>query len=480
MKKNIPKNKGFLLVLLLVYGSVFFIILIAFFASIMFQLQNTQRLVESEKVLNIAEAGLEYYKWYLAHFPGDTTHGTGVDGPFIRPFSDPEGGIIGEYEIEVTGNYLCNEVSAIDIRSTGRLIGGSIERTLYARYARPSIAEFSFVINSNVWAGFSRDITGPYHSNGFIRMDGVNHSIVTSQQDRWNCDDNQLNCSGAEYNGSTVSEGDDINAIFGSGPGSDLWSNPAPPIDFGGLLISLADMRSRAIDDGGIFINNTSHHGYQVHFNGDETFTVSEVTTAPLHWEYSSAEGSWYQTRRIVTGTTNPVTYTIPDSCPVIFIEDNVWLSGVVDSKVSIAVANPSSTSVQPTIVLQGNITYNQPDAGLFAIAEQDVLLGIDIPNNMELNGIFVAQNGHFGRNHYTSGSLPPGYSQYVTRATSVINGTIVSNGRVGTQWIDGSGNTVSGILDRTNTYDRDLVEEPPPLTPYVSDRYRFVEWLEI
>ena len=479
--RNPRKNsRGYLLVLLLVYGSVFFIILTAFFASIMSQWNITRQYIASERALYIAEAGLEYYKWFLAHYPEDTTHGTGDPGPFTRTFSDPEGDVIGEYEIEATGNFVCGTVSAIDIRSTGRLYGSAnAERTLFARYARPSIAEFSFVINSNVWAGPSRDITGPYHSNGFIRMDGVNHSIVTSQQDRWECDDDQLNCSGAQYNGTTVSEGDDISAIFGSGPGSDLWSNPVPPINFTNLLIGLADMRDRAINEGGVFIPDTTHHGYRVHFNGDGTFTTQEVSSAPLHSEYSSTAGSWYQARRIVTGTTNTTTYTIPDDCPVIFIEDNVWLSGEIDRKLSIAAANPGSTGIQPTIVLQDNITYTNSDAGLLAIAEQDVLLGIDIPNNLELNGIFVAQNGHFGRNHYTTASLPTGYGQYVFRDSTTLNGTVVSNGRVGTQWVSG-GVSISGILDRTNTYDRNLVDDPPPLTPLSSDTYRFVEWLEI
>ncbi len=63
------------------------------------------------------------------------------------------------------------------------------------------------------------------------------------------------------------------------------------------------------------------------------------------------------------------------------------------------------------------------------------------------------------------------------------MNGTIVSNGRVGTKW----GYTIwpqcvnswSGYNVRYNSYDRKLATDPPPLTPYVSSEYKFVEWGE-
>jgi len=57
--------------------------------------------------------------------------------------------------------------------------------------------------------------------------------------------------------------------------------------------------------------------------------------------------------------------------------------------------------------------------------------------------------------------------------------GTVVSNGRVGTQWVS-SGSFISGFRNRTNSFDRNLVDDPPPLLPSTSEVYDFVRWREV
>lgn len=473
-------QSGFLVVLLLVYGSVFFVVLAAFLGSSMSQWNLMQVKQEGEQALQVAESGLEYYTWYLAHNPGDITHGTGEAGPYEIPHYDPEGGEIGSALLTVEGVEQCGEVGAIDITSTGSMHGSDVTRTVYGRYARPSVAEYSFVINSNVWAGASRDITGPYHSNGYIRMDGTNRSVVTSQQDTWICDDDQLTCAGAVHDGEVVQEGDTVEAIFGSGTGQDLWTSPAPPIDFTNILVDLANFKDKAQNEGGLYIGPSDWYGYRVHFNGDGTVQVREVRRTRSHYEYSSAAAGSYLARNIIQQTGQSITYNIPEECPVLFVEDKVWLSGQIDSKISLAAANPASASDNPSIVLQDNILYTNDGAGFLALAEGDVLLGVDIPNEMEINGIFVAQKGQFGRNYYVSNYLPWGYKNFVFRDSLTTVGTIVSNGRVGTQWVNQADAIVSGFSNRLNRYDRNLVDNPPPLTPRVSDTYQFIRWREI
>ena len=471
-------QKGSLLVLLLVYAGVFLALLTAFVGSIFAQRQFIEQQFLSQNALHIAEAGLEYYKWFLAHNPGDITHGTGGSGPFTFSFSDPEGGDIGEYEIDVSGVEWCGEVGMIDITSTGRHFDGGRERTVYGRYARPSIAEYSFIINSNVWAGFNLDITGPYHSNGIIRMSATNNSIVTSQQDTWECDDSVLTCDGAEDDGVTISTGDEIGGIYGEGPNRSLWTYPSPPINFTNILVNLAEMENLASTQGGLVLPNSGTFGYRIFLNNNNTVTVRRVTGTVAHNEYSSEVGAWYTARNIPSSLGPPTTYTLDSSCPVLFVRDKIWISGEIDRKLTVAAADPSNPSFRPSVILQDNITYNSSEAGLLLLGEEDVLLGVNVPNDMEVNGIFVAQNGKFGRNHYWS--LPSGYASYRLRDSITINGTVVSNGRVGTQWVNASGDALSGFLDRVSDYDRDLVENPPPLTPRTSDTYRFIEWREI
>ena len=61
------------------YMGVFMIIL-GTLASFALELSKYGRgLYDREQALHSAEAGLEYYRWYLAHFPNDLQNGTGVD-----------------------------------------------------------------------------------------------------------------------------------------------------------------------------------------------------------------------------------------------------------------------------------------------------------------------------------------------------------------------------------------------------------------
>ncbi len=149
---------------------------------------------------------------------------------------------------------------------------------------------------------------------------------------------------------------------------------------------------------------------------------------------------------------------------------------------VSLAAADNDLGDPDHSIILHDNITYATSSAGLLAVAEEDVLVGLVVPDDMELNGIFIAQNGRFGRNHYrTWGSYDVEWfhNSYVTRDELTINGTIVSNGRVGTKWTSG-GTFISGFDTRYNSYDRFLVDNPPPLAPNTSEDYKFVEWREM
>lgn len=465
---------GYLLVLVLVFGSVFFLIVSAFIGYVVSQADIIRLKTNSERALDIAEAGLNYYKWYLAHNPDDTTNGTGLPGPYVHVYTDPEGGDIGEFSLEIASSTACGEVYAIDITSTGYTYDDTdSERIVYGRYARPTVTEYAYIINSNVWAGSDRTIIGPYHSNGIIRMDGTNSSTVTSGQEDWVCD-GSLPCDPDPV-------GTTLDGVYGDGPNFDLWTFPSTPINFTGLTVDLAEMQNRAEFGGGIFIGPSGDYGYRLDFQSNGDVDVYIVDDTYNYWGYSSGSG-WETERHVISDDDPFATYTIPSSCSLIFVEDKVWLEGDVNGKVTVAAADVDSPGVDPSMILNGNITYANEDSGLLAIGEEDVLVGLVVPDDMELNGIFVAQNGHFGRHYYTtsgSNDVLSMHDAYVLRNSLTMNGTIVSNGRVGTKWSCG-GVYCSGFNTRYNSYDRDLVSNPPPLTPETSDTYRFVEWREV
>lgn len=477
--KNNKKQAGVLLVLVLVFGAIFFVIFSSFVGYVVTQSQLTKHRANKTQALNIAEAGLDYYKWRLAHYPNDTTDGTTTAQPYVHEYSDPEGATIGAFSLEISSTTACGETSSVNITSTGYTYEQpNVKRVIYGKYAQPTVAAYAYIINSNVWAGSDRNIIGPYHSNGVIRMDGTNSSTVTSGQSTWVCDGSMSCAPGGT--GSTT------NGVYGSGPNSSLWDFPAPPINFTGLTVDLTSMQSKA-QTSGRYIGPSGNYGYRITFKSDGTMDVDRVTGTTLYWGYTQ-EAGWVQERHVISATSFVANYPIPSSCSVIFVEDKVWLQGVVNGRVTIAAADVDTAGVNPSIILNNNITYQTATSGLLAIGEQDVLVGLQVPASMVLSGIFIAQNGRFGRNHYCTNDcstfggdqgLPGALDPYVLRTSLMVDGSIISNGREGTKWVSG-GVTISGFQNRTNSYDRDLVSVPPPLTPRTSDTYKFIEWREV
>ncbi len=473
--RTTTKQRGALLVLILILGSVLFVMLGGYISYLITQKTVSSQQVTKARAREIAEAGLNYYKWFLAHYPNDVTNGTGLPGPYVIPYNDTELGSIGEYSLQVASTTYCGVVSTIEIESTGYTYDNpTLKKTIYARYARPTVAEYSYIINSNVWAGSDRTIIGPYHSNGGVRMDGTNNSTVSSGQDTWTCT-STFGCSPSGVRNGVFTTTGNAN--------TSLFAFPAPPINFTGLTVDLAQMKSRAQSNGGIYIGPSGLYGYRIVFKSDNTIDVFTVDETYNYQGYNNTSGTQYE-RNIIRDDDPYATYAINSACPLIFVEDKVWLEGNVPSKISIAAADVDTPGVDPSIILNNNITYSTSSAGLLAVAEQDVLLGVVVPNTMYLNGIFVAQNGRYGRNHYQYSDLPNpsgplDYRPYYQRAELNTNGTIVSNGRVGEKWTSG-GTFLSGFNVRNNTYDRNLVDNSPPLIPYTSDDYTFTEWREV
>ena len=210
---------------------------------------------------------------------------------------------------------------------------------------------------------------------------------------------------------------------------------------------------------------------------------IYDVQSTRYVWAYSTELG-WHRNYETINRERFIENRTIPPECPIIYVEDDIWIEGVVNGKVTVVSANENSPAIETRALLSGNITYLNGSGtdGLTLVAEEDILIALASPNIMTLNGIFIAQKGHFGRNHYTttgSNEVPSAFDSYVKQDMLTLKGTIVSNGREGTQWICG-GVYCSGYAERENSYDRQLATSPPPLTPYTSDDFMFVEWREM
>lgn len=483
-------ERGVTVMLVLAFMGIFLFLLGTILSYVLTQGKYGRALYAREQAVNAAEAGLEYYRWFLIHNPNIMLNGSGLVSPYAYNVTDPEGGTIGSATITATPNMACGVVQSIDLASEGKAdINPLFKRTLRARYMRPSVAEYSNIINANVWAGSDRVITGAYHSNGGVRMDGSSNSIVSSAVATWSCT-SSFGCSPTQAQP----------GVFGAGAGSALWQYPAASFNFAGISTDFPTIRSYAqtggilmtstriyvdgVQQGNSFggVGGTEQRGFRVVLRSDNTIDVYRVTsTGASQSKHPDNLGTWVSDYHTVNNDVYLGRYTIQSDCSIIYSDAKVWLEGVVGGKVTIIAADTGSFN--PDILLNNNITYASASggSGLTAIAEKSVIIPLVSPNDMTIRGIFVAQNGYFGRNYYeTNGShgVPAQYNAYVTRNLLTTIGSVVSNGRIGTQWSCG-GSFCSGYGVRTDTYDRLLAFDPPPFTPAASPDYKLVLWRE-
>lgn len=480
-----PTHRGSITLLVLVFGGIFLAILMALSGYVLTENSAQDAARVRAEAFSVAEAGLEYYRWHLSHFPGDLQNGTGAPGPYTISIPDPSGSTAGTASLAITANTACNLTTSIDIASTGSAADKPATHvTLVARYAQTSVAAYSFIVNSSVWAGADRVINGPYHSNGGVRMDGSANAPVTSSLTNWLCT-NDFGCTT-----NTTEPG-----VFGAGSNADLWSYPTPQLDFAGIASNFSALKATA-QSSGIYLPRISagndrsaayHKGYHLTFNANGTVTVTTVTATnglPVNPVNASDGTTDYA---LIQNENAARTYPIPSGCGLIFVEDNTWIDGTVPAKVTVVTANVSDTGVTPDVFLKGNITYAAADGsdGLTVISAHNILIVPDAPTNMHLNGIFVAQGGAFGRNLYITTNRSGKYagcdSRYEPRGTLTLLGSTVSNKRTGTQWENGCGSgSNAGFLSRIDSFDRSQLINPPPFTPTLSTDYRFVDWEQI
>ncbi len=456
------------MLLALVFGAIFVGLIGALCSYVLIQNRLQAVKYAQSEGFTIAEAGIEYYKWFLGHYPGDTTNGTGHAGPYSLPYADPEGGTAGTISLTVAGNTSCGQTTSIDITSVGTPSDNSLaSKTVYARYARPSVGTYSYILNDSVWAGADRVIQGPYHSNGGVRMDGTANSPVSSSLATWSCT-SSFGCS------PTATK----NGVFGTGSNANLWDFPTPQVDFSAISADFTNLKTTAQASGKYWGDgnpSNTQGGYHLIFNADGTVTVKHVTkiTAPTVVAFVDGTAGGGTDNSIIKTESLVGTYALPSNCGLIFVQNRAWIEGTITKKITVVVADVTSASGSADTIIPNNIVYSAYDgtAGLTLITQDDVLVGPNAPNNTTLDGIFIAQSGAFGRNLYSC----PG--TYEPRGTLTILGTTVSNKRTGTRWINGCGGSDGGYQTRIDSFDRNMASNPPAFTPAVASDYELMDW---
>ncbi|HXV27250.1 MAG TPA: hypothetical protein VD862_04500 [Candidatus Paceibacterota bacterium] len=473
------RNKGQIAVQVLIFSAVSIIILTGFVLWADTNVRLVWRDSDAEQAFLIAEAGIEYYRWHLAHAPKDYQDGTGAPGPYVHDYRDKDGNLIGTFTLDIsppaTGSTL------LTIRSTGTLtVNPDAEKIIEAQMDIPSFAKYSAIIGSYVFFGPGSEIFGPVHSNSGVRIDGIAHNLVTSAVAEFNDPDH----SGQDEFGvhTHVAPQDPLPpAAVPNRP--DVFKAgrqfPVPPIDFAGLSQDLANLKASAQADG-FYRNTVGNKGYHIILKTNDTFDLYDVTDtikAPNGCVSVLGEQDWDTWS--IEDETFLGNYPFPDN-GIIFIEDHVWIDGQINTaRITIATGRfPENPAHRMHITVNRDLLYTNYDGQdiISLVAQGNVNAGWDSEDDLRIDGALLAQSNRVGRYYYRppSGNQPRCSPNHV-RQKITLYGMIGSEERYGFAWSDGT-----GYQQRIIIYDPNLLFYPPPSFPKTSSYYTPINWNEI
>lgn len=442
--------------------------IITFVAS---QTKYSLKIHAREQAFQIAESGIHFYRWYLAHqVEGRTAQQVadfwatgnpyGVATPYEVEYKDPSGDAVGKYTLEVTPPTTGSTV--VIVRATAYTYRyPDMVRTIQVRFRKPSWSEYAVLANDTMRFGTGTEVFGKIHSNQGIRFDGLAHNIVSSAVASYDDPDhNGANEFGVHTHVAPVdplppAAVPDRPTVFEGGR-----SFPVAATDFNGVLGDLAYMKSQAqaAVNGSRYFNN-SGQGRHIILKTNDTFDIRTVQSFNASTnEIINYNGAW-------------ANYPIPND-GIIFVENNAWVEGTVNGRrVTVVAANLISAS-KKTVYLGKDIRYTNYDCtdmvGL--IGQQDVEVYRGSNNFLRLDASLIAQSGRVGRSNYTGATA--------IRDTITVYGAIASNQRYGFAWADVMGNHVSGYINRNLYYDNNLLYCPPPYFP-TGTQYEMDLWQE-
>jgi len=463
---NRSLSRGQVYTFILTISAVIVIVMAGFFTRSLLLLNISLRDFHKTLALQISEAGIEYYRWHLAHAPTDYQDGTGHPGPYVHNYYDKDGNLLGTFTLEITPPPLGSSV--VTIKSTGRVAADStIEKVIEAKLAKPSFAKYAWVINSEfVRFGSTAEVFGPIHSNVGIRFDGLAHNLVTSAVESFDDPDHS---GGNEFGVHTHKSPVDPLPPAPVPPRPDVFEAgrqfPVPAVDFVGITVNLAQIKSNA-QANGFYASSSGALGYDVFLKSNDTFDLYRVTNlVSLSGCYAE---TWSIKTEVLIGN-----YPIPTS-GLMFFEDNIWVRGQINTARLIIASGrfPDNPSTRSNIIINNDILYSNYDGQdvIGLIAQKDIIIGLVSEDDLRVDAAMIAQNGRLIRNSY-----PWSACKTSKRTLFTSYGMIGTNLRSGLYYSDSN-----GYLSRRYIYDSNLLYGPPPSFPLTSDQYETISWKEL
>lgn len=475
MKSN-TRTRGVIIAQALVYATIGILVVSALINWGATNLITSRKLSANEQAFQVAEAGIDYYRWHLAHAPQDFKDGTTTPGPYVHTFYDKDNVSLGTYSLDIvpppTGSTI------VTITSTGKVNADStVKRKIQAKLAIPSLAKYAIVANADMRFGAGTEIFGPIHSNGGIRFDGLAHNIVSSARTSYTDPDSP---GGTRFGVHTTISPTDPQPPSAVPNRPDVFMAgrqfPVPAVDFSGFTSDLSSMKTQA-QSAGKYLAPSGAQGYHIVFKTNDTYDVYKVTnlaSAPGSCSNSASQTGWgtWSIRTSPSGQTFIANYANPTN-GIIFVEDNVWADGQINTaRITLVAGKFPDTGTRPAITVNTNLTYTNYDGQdvLALIAQGDFNVGLISDTTLRIDAAIIAQNGRAGRYYYDSDCSP-----YHQRTLLTLDGMIGTNNRYGFAYTDGT-----GYATRTIIYDANLLYAPPPSFPLTSSQYSTISWQEV
>ena len=446
--KKLKKDKrGDALLFVIIFGFLAVTLIISSISSYsLLENRAANKKYNSNLSFHIAEAGVNYYRWHLAHNQNDYSDGGVEQENYIHEYYDKNGSLLGYFSLQIDEPLAGSSV--VTIRSTGWVVGDEKnDRTIQVRLGFPSLTDYTFLSNAEMSFGFTTEVSGPVHSNGEIRFDGTSDSWVDSH----------------------------VRVTGGGGPKS-FWRYPVAFIDFDTITSDLSGLQDLGNESDGKYLASSGAEGWHIVFLGDN-YELYRVLTRNCYegegrWRHKPWQG-WYWDGDNYCYDVASEEFVENFSLPangVIFSEDNVWVDGVVDGRVTVAVGRFPVQSPYKNIIISDNLVYNEKgsDDVIGLLAQGNIFVSHDTPDYMEINSALLSQYEGISR---------PYYYDDIKNSLTILGSQISYEGG-GWKYVSGWGNVISGYENTYHSYDGNLKYYPPPGFP-VETNYELISWEE-
>ena len=473
---NQSYNRGLSLIVTVIFMSISVLFIIGLTQWAVLHAKLVRQSQDRELALQVAEAGIEYYRWHLAHAPEDFQDGQASPAPsYTHEYYDKDGNHIGKFILYITAPQTGSTL--MTLVSEGRIDKNpNIFRKIKVQMGIPSWAKYAFAIEDVVRFGVGSEVFGEIRSNKGIRFDGLAHNLVSSAKDKYS---DPSHGGQPEFGVHTHVNSVDPNPPATVPNRTDVFmagrTFPVGDLDFSGLTATLLQLKTKALDGG--FHRGKSDSpavGYNIVLKTDNTFDLYKVTSlvrppsgctnllSQFGWE------TWSIQNQTLLGN-----YPIPSN-GIVFLEDDVWVEGKINNgRITVVSARFSGPGSDTSITVNNNLEYTNFDGkdAIGLIAQKDVNVGLKSQDYLKIHAALVAKEGNVGRFYYRS----PQCGEESVRNSLTLFGAITSYKQGGFGYANGT-----GYLVRKYTYDANLLYGPPPSWPLTADQYTTLLWAEV